>query len=457
MASLFIGGGVGVVTASFRLLLGEADRLRDALVSWAHRHAIGGFALVVVLCAAAAWIAAGLVRRFSTQAAGSGIPHVENVLNGKSPPAPASLLPVKFFGGLLAIGSGLALGREGPSVQMGATIGHLCGEAVGLNWRMRRVLLAAGAGAGLAAAFNAPVAGAVFVLEELVRQFELHVAVAALGASATAIFVSQAILGTAPDFHVEELAFADPKTCPLYFIFGAIAGAAGVLYSRLLLGAMSVAEKIDRWAPGFTAILVGALVGALAWFAPALVGGGEQLTQTALLGTQPLAALVLVFLLRFGLATASYATATPGGIFAPMLVIGAQLGLICGEIAKSSFSELYVQPVGFAVVGMAAFFTAVVRAPLTGIVLVTEMISDATLLLPMLGASFCAMILPTLAREPPIYDSLRDRAAPKRRTEARPARDAVRAPLGVRAGPSSILRAATGRSLDEDSGKRQGD
>ncbi len=413
LASLLVGAGVGVVSASFRLLLERADVLRDAIIKWAHQYAIGGFVLVVVLCAAAAWIAAWLVRRFSPQASGSGIPHVENVLNGRMPPAPVTLLFVKYFGGVLAIGAGLALGREGPSVQMGATIGNLCGESFRLSWRTRRVLLAAGAGAGLAAAFNAPAAGAVFVLEELVRQFELHIAIAALGASATAIFVSQEILGSSPDFHVEELAFADPQSGWLYFVFGAIAGAAGVIYCRVLLGAMSVAERIDRRAPGLASILVGAIVGAIAWFAPTLVGGGENLTQKSLLGVQPLAALGFVFLLRFGLATVSYSAATPGGIFAPLLVLGAQLGLFCGEIAKVSFSGLYVQPVSFAVVGMAALFTAVVRAPLTGIVLVTEMISDATMLLPMLGASFCAMIAPTLAREAPIYDSLRERALPK--------------------------------------------
>jgi CIC family chloride channel protein len=310
------------------------------------------------------------------------------------------------------------------------------------------VLLASGAGAGLAAAFNAPVAGAVFVLEELVRQFELHIAIAALGASATAIFVSQAILGTAPDFHVEELAFAEPRACAVYFVFGAIAGAAGVLYCKLLLGGMSLAEKIDRLAPGSTAILVGALVGVLAWFAPNLVGGGEQLTQQSLLGTQPLAALCLVFLLRFGLATASYATTTPGGIFAPLLVLGAQLGLICGQIAKLAFTGLYLQPVAFALVGMAALFTAIVRAPLTGIVLVTEMTSDATLLLPMLAASFSAMILPTLARVPPIYDSLRDRAAPER--PARPGPDR----FGAGAAPLPAARASLARRPDEEADAR---
>jgi len=412
--SLVVGLAVGGLSASFRLLLVEADRLRDGLVTWAHSFGGGGLLLPVLLCAAAATIAAWLVRRFSPYASGSGIPHVENVLREELPPAPASLILIKFFGGVLAIGGGLALGREGPSVQMGATIGNLFGQSFGLPWRTRRVLLAAGAGAGLAAAFNAPVAGAVFVLEELVRQFELHVAIAALGASATAIWASQAILGPAPDFHVEALAFADPRSSPLYFIFGAVAGTVAVIYCRALLVAIAAAKRLDQLRPELSAALVGAAVGGLAWFAPNLVGGGDDLTQLALLAPQALPGLSLVFVLRFALGPASYATGAPGGIFAPMLVLGAQLGLIYGQICSLARPDLIVQPVAFALVGMAAFFAAVVRAPLTAIVLVTEMTSDATLLLPMLAASFCAMVAPTFAREPPIYDSLRERALPGR-------------------------------------------
>lgn len=409
--SLFVGGAVGLVSASFRLLLMKADSVRDEFLLWAHDRAIFGFALAVILCAAAAGAAAFLVRRFSPYASGSGIPHVENVLHGNAPPSPPGLILVKFFGGLLAIGSGLALGREGPSVQMGASIANISGEYFGFQWKLRRVLIASGAGAGLAAAFNAPAAGAIFVLEELVREFELHIAIAALGASATAIWVSQAILGPAPEFHVEELAFADPQTSPLYFLFGAFAGAAAVLYCRALIWGLLFAQRIDRFAPGLTATLMGAVIGGLGWFAPQLVGGGDPITQKLLLGPQLLPTLGLVFCLRFVLGPASYATATPGGIFAPMMVLGAQLGMIFGEIGKFALPGLFIQPVAFAVVGMAAFFTAVVRAPLTGIALVTEMTSDATLLLPMLASCFCAMIAPTLAGEAPIYDSLRSLAS----------------------------------------------
>ena len=114
-----------------------------------------------------------------------------------------------------------------------------------------------------------------------------------------------------------------------------------------------------------------------------------------------------MFLLRFGLACVSYAARTPGGLFLPMLVLGAQLGLLFGILCRLTFPELDVEPVAFAVVGMAAFFTGVVRAPVTGIVLVIEMTASFTLLLPMLAACFTAMVLPTLLGEPPIYDSLR--------------------------------------------------
>ena len=122
--------------------------------------------------------------------------------------APFRLIPVKFLGGLLAIGSGLALGREGPSVQMSASIAHLVGKLFNRDWADCRVLLAAGAGAGLATAFNAPIAGEIFVLKEPVRRFEVRIAIAALGASATAISISRVFLGDAPDVHVDALGYA---------------------------------------------------------------------------------------------------------------------------------------------------------------------------------------------------------------------------------------------------------
>ncbi len=244
--------GPGSSSRSSASRLDAADRARGALIARAHQHPLAGFTLVVAGCAAAVALAAWLVHRVSPYASGSGIPQVEAALAGELPPAPPRLLPVKFFGGLLAIGAGMALGREGPSVQMGAVVAHLVGRISRRPWPDLRVLLAAGAGAGLAVAFNAPIAGSVFVLEELVRRFEPRIAIAALGASSTAILVSRLFLGDAPDFQVAvslqaaiatgPLPYAAAASWPLYVAMGFLAGLAAALYGRTVLAAVALAE-----------------------------------------------------------------------------------------------------------------------------------------------------------------------------------------------------------------------
>ena len=409
LLALVAGAGAGLIGAIFRLSLEEADRFRNTLIFRIHDHELIGFLLVTGGAAAAVAFAAWLVRRFSPYASGSGIPHVEAALNEEVPPAPPRLIAVKFFGGLLAIGSGLALGREGPIVQMGAVIAHHVGKIAGRDWPDCRVLLAAGGGAGLAVAFNAPIAGAIFVLEELVARFDTRIAIAALGASTTAILVARLFLGDAPDFQVATVAYPAATTWPLFVALGASAGVAATLYNRTLLGAISVAKRLGHRPVELQAAVIGAAVGALAWFAPGLVGGGDQITQRVLSGEAILTVIPMAFLLRFGLGAVSYAAATPGGLFAPMLVLGAQLGLVFGAICRIAFPELGIDPEAFAVVGMAAFFTGVVQAPVTGMVLVVEMTAAFTTLLPMLGACFAAILVANLLHSAPIYESLRVR------------------------------------------------
>ena len=410
--ALIVGAISGAWVALFMLLLERADQWRDALIVRAHAQGSEGFGMLILGCAAAAGVAASLVRRISPQAVGSGIPQVEAVLNGQLPQARYRIIPVKFVGGALAIGSGLALGREGPSVHMAATLGHLVGKIFRRNWPDCGVLLAAGAGAGLATAFNAPIAGGIFVLEELVRRFELRVAIAALGASASAISVSRAILGDAPDFHLGPLVAPTLPIRPLFFVLGAFAGVMAVVFNRALLQTMATMDRLPAEA---RAALVGVVAGTLAWFLPGLVGGGDPITQRTLLGAGTLGLLPQVFLLRFALGALSYSAGTPGGLFAPLLTLGAQFGLFLGLACELAFPGLNVQPEGFAVVGMAALFTGIVRAPLTGIVLATEMTADVTMLLPMLGACAMAMLTPTLIKDPPIYNSLRERTVNRER------------------------------------------
>jgi CIC family chloride channel protein len=412
LLALVAGALAGLVGAVFRLSLDQADRLRDAVIRWAHGYEVVGFLLVIAACASATGLAAWLVRHYAPHASGSGIPHVEAVVRGELPQAPFRLIPVKFFGGLLAIGTGLALGREGPSVQMGASLAHLVGQVFGRNWPDCRVLVVAGAGAGLGTAFNAPIAGAVFVLEELVGRFEPRIAIAALGASATAIAVARVLLGDAPDFHVNALGYEDASIRPLYFAFGAFAGLLAIAYNRALLATRAAANRLIRVPVELRAGLVGVAVGTLGWFAPTLIGGGDPITQSVLAGGVWLAAIPAAFLIRFALGAASYAAGTPGGLFAPMLVLGAQFGFLCGGVCRFLLPNLDLHPEGFAVVGMAAFFAGVVRAPITGMVLTTEMTASVSMLLPMLCACAVAMLIPTLLREPPIYESLREPALP---------------------------------------------
>jgi CIC family chloride channel protein len=276
---------------------------------------------------------------------------------------------------------------------MAATLGHLVGKTFRRDWPDCRVLLAAGAGAGLATAFNAPIACVIFVLEELVRRFELRIAIAALGASASAISVSRAILGDSQDFQRGSVVMPDLAIRPLFFVLGALAGVMAVIYNRVLLQTMATLDRFDHWPVEIRAALIGAGVGALAWFLPDLVGGGDPITQRTLLGSGTLAMLPLVFLMRLALGSLSYSAGTRSADCCSLLVLGAQFGLFFG-LASSSHFGLHVQPEGFAVVGMAALFTGIVRAALTGIVLATEMTADVTMLLPMVGACAMAMLTP---------------------------------------------------------------
>jgi len=406
LLSLLAGGAAGLVGAMFRLSLDYADRWRGALIYRMHSESVIGLLLVVAICAAAACVAAWLVCRFSPLASGSGIPHVEAVLAGELPQAPYRLIPVKFIGGVLAIGSGLALGREGPSVQMGASTAHLVGKVLRRSEDDCKVLLAAGAGAGLATAFNAPIAGAVFVLEELVRRFDTRITIATLGASAGAIAVARVFLGDAPDFRVGIVPYTSIGLIPLHLALGFVAGCLGVVYNRAITGTTTV---VDRLPVALRAALIGALVGLIAWFAPGVVGGGDAITQRTLSGAETGAMLSGVFLLRFALGPLSYAAGTPGGLFAPILVLGSQSGLLFGSICNQWLPAVAPDSNTLAIVGMAAFFTAVVRAPVTGIILVIEMTAGFTLLLPMLSACFGAMLVPNLLGNAPIYDSLRKR------------------------------------------------
>lgn len=271
--------------------------------------------------------------------------------------------------------------------------------SVGFSWR--------GAGAGLATAFNAPIAGAVFVLEELVGSFNVSVTLATLGASASAICVSRVFVGQAPDFRVPAFDFLNFGVLPASIVCGIVMGFVGVVYNRTILAALRLSVSFDKLRGGLRAAAIGALIGLIGWFAPSLVGGGDMLMQQTFDGSLTSTALASIFLVRFLLGPVSYAARTPGGLFAPMLVIGSQAGFLLFAGWSHIGSSATLVPTQFAVVGIAGLFAAVVRAPLTGIVLAAELTGGYTLLLPMLRAAFAATATASILNEPPIYDSLR--------------------------------------------------
>ncbi len=404
------GLGAGVLGALFRLALEQANRAREALIAGDDAWGIGGFVLVVALAGGATALAAWLVRRVAPSASGSGIPRVMAVLDGDMAPAPLRVIPVKFLAGTLGMGAGLALGREGPTVQMGASLAYQVGRLMRQDGADCRVLMAAGAGAGFAVAFNAPIAGALFVFEGLLKRFEARLVIAALAASAVAIWVGRAILGNTPEFTAPPLTAPGLDQVPFFAVLGIAAGLAGTLYNRTLLATLRMTDRFPGLRVEWRAAIVGAAVGAIAWCAPWLVGGGDGLAQQALRGEGSLVVLPALFFVRLGLIACSVGAGAPGGLLVPFLALGAELGLWLGLLCALALPGLAVEPAGFAVVGMAALFTAIVRAPVTAMVLVTEMTASQTMLLPMVVACFAALLVSVRFDGRSILDALKEYA-----------------------------------------------
>lgn len=409
MASL-VGAAVGAVGAAFRYFLSELDIRRTEMVAWSHLHGHLwiGWLIPVVLCGLGAAAACYLTQKFAPQSAGSGIPRVEAVLRHHLRPAASWILPVKFFGGLLGIGSGLALGREGPTVQMGGTIGRLASDAMRRWLPEPWTLIAAGAGAGLAVAFNAPLAALIFVVEELLHRFSARVFTATLMACITGTVVLRLMLGNVTDFGSPRLIVLPSDVLPSYLLLGLLAGLLGVAFNISLMGTLRLFDRASDWPSGAKGAVVGAAAGLLAWFFPTLVGGGETIAQSAILKIFPWAVLCGLLLARFVLTIGSYGSGAPGGIFAPLLALGALLGSAFAA-AESSLLHRPHDPAPYAIVAMAACFTSIVRSPLTGVVLLLEMTGSWPLILPMMAASVTAYAVPELLGNPPIYDSLRQR------------------------------------------------
>jgi chloride channel protein, CIC family len=410
LTAMVAGVLIGLVGGAFRWCLQKADALRVDLVDWAH-HLPGPGWLVPMAAAAAGATLAALIVRWEPLAAGSGIQHVEAAFLGDAPSPLIRVVPAKFIGGVLSIGSGLVLGREGPTVHMGAAIGAEAARRAGLPDSEVRMMQTALGGAGLAVAFNAPIGGVLFTLEEVTKSFRLKTVLATLFSAAVGVACSRLILGNHADFHVEPLSAPALAWLPLFAVFGLLTGFVGAGYNRLVLWFLDHVAAIGRVPSLAKAAIIGALVGFAMFVYPLSVGGGEDLTQRILSGQHLVLTVVVgILAIRFIAGPLSYSAAVPGGLFAPLLAVGALWGLLFAGAFDTVWPGDATQlTIPMALVGMAAFFGATVRAPVTGMVVVTEMTATTATLVPMMAATAAAVLVANLAGSLPIYDSLRER------------------------------------------------
>lgn len=364
---------------------------------------------ITIAVVVAAWF---MVRRFAPEAAGSGVQEIEGALLHKRPMRWAHVLPVKFFGGMFAIASNMVLGREGPTIQMGGDIGKLISEFTSLSRKRCDALIAAGAAAGLSAAFNAPLAGVLFVVEEMREAFPISfiqfkiVAISCVGAA----IVLQLMLGNTPAIVMDVFQMPSLASLWLFFIFGIFSGFVGILFNRSLMHTLYTIDKQTEWTRFVYVVIVAALIGFLAAHWPDSVGGGYHIIEHAISFSPGLLGLIMLFALRFILTMLCYGTGIPGGIFAPMLAVGSLLGLAFATIfIHFGYDIQSIEPGMFAVAGMGALFSACVRAPMTGIVLVVEMTQNYDLILPLMVSSLTATTVVQLAGVSPIYSQLLSR------------------------------------------------
>ena len=397
---------IGLVGSAFRLILQQALLLSQRMLAFA--DALGSWGILVpVLTVALCAAAARALVRLAPEAGGSGVQQIEAMMRLESEPTRLRVLLVKFFGGSLALGSGLALGREGPTIQMGAAIGASLAQAARLAAADIRIMAAALSGAGLGVAFTAPLAGVLFTFEEISRRFSLRLMLASLLACAVAWQTSLLLLGDGPIFKVPAIPPLDWTALLPALLFGCLMGALGVVYNRLVITLLEGADRFARVPGEVKAGLIGAVIGLIMWFEPTWVGGGEPLTQQLL--DNPggmLLPLLLILGVRLLIGPLSYAAGTPGGLFAPALLIGALCGVLFAGLCNTYLS-MQISPVAFALLGMTAFFAAVVRAPLTGIAVIIEMTAISSLIMPMLLTTAMAVAVASAMRSPPIYDTLR--------------------------------------------------
>ena len=394
----------GIIVGSYTLILKKMTIFREFFTTNL------GFSKIII--GITVFILLGLAIQFMLSQypliSGSGIPQVSGLLTKKVKFKWLGELITKFVGGILAIGAGMSMGREGPSVHLGALVGSGIKKLARRSEAEEKYLVTCGASAGISSTFNAPLAGVIFSLEEIHKFFSPLLLICVMVASGTSNFVSRMILGSHTSFQYN---FILPKDIPYYVIalvtvvFCIVITITGRAFSYFLLLIQKYYRKINL--NNYVKMSIFMVIAySVAVFFSDITGGGHELIEEMFGKNVMLKTIIVILILKFFYTMLCYATSAPGGIFLPMLVIGALTGKVYGEVLNHYFSIPNEIIVHFMLLGMAAYFTAVVRAPITGITLILEMTGNFSYLYMLIVVCTITYIFTELLKMEPIYERL---------------------------------------------------
>src|SRR5271168_3023075 len=347
-----------------------------------------------------------LLFRYFPEARGSGVPQTKAALYAHDGRITLRTVLGKFFCTSATLASGIPLGREGPSVQVGAGLASVLGRNLGLRPEKVKALVPVGAAAAIAAAFNTPLAAVLFALEEVVGDLHAPVLGSVVLASATSWMVLRLLLGNNPLFKVPQYQLVSPWEFAAYAVLGVAGGVVSVAFTKLLLGMRARFLRFPRKPLWFQPLAGGLLVGVMGWFVPQTLGVGYTYVGTALNGGMAVKLMVLLLVLKFFAVTTSYASGNAGGIFGPALFLGAMLGGIVGTAAHHMAPAHVAAPGVYALVGMGTAFAGIVRAPMTSVVMIFETTRDYAIIVPLMISNLVSLFISSRLQREPIYEVL---------------------------------------------------
>lgn len=404
---ILVGFVSGVIVVLYRFGLEKIGHLS----AWIYRSLSDNHSLIPVWIICLTGIAALVywIVRYDPMTKGSGIPQVEGVLLHQMEMNWWKVILGKFIGGSLALGAGLSLGREGPSIQLGAAAGQGISKIMKRPKIEENYLITGGASAGLAAAFNAPLAGVVFALEEVHKNFSPRVLLTVMSAALTADILSKEFFGMKPIFNFNEVTTMPLDHYGYLVLLGIILGFAGSFFNWVLLNTQRLWGKLSVL-PDYCKMLIPFWIGGIMGiFFPEVLGGGHELIVSLISQDIILRVAFLILAVKFLFTMISYSSGAPGGIFLPMLALGALIGVIYGKIMNIGFNVELNYVNNFIILAMAGYFTAIVRAPITGCILISEMTGSLDHLLSLAIVSFVAFIIADLTGSKPVYEALLER------------------------------------------------